>query len=701
MRSALICPASALGLAVSFAVSAASFNYHGNLQDGGKPADGRYDFQLTLYSAQHGGTIVGGPLIVYQVPVHNGAFSTQADFGSVPKPTGSVWLGVQVRQAGNGSFAALDARLRVDIANTATTGSVCPGAWTIAGNAGNPAGSYLGTADNNPLVFEVNGLQAGSLVPTADATYTNAPNVAFGSSGNSVGTAVGATIGGGGTSAALCGSAGNAPCVNSATGRFSTIGGGIYNTANNVDATVGGGESNTASGAISTVGGGGSNTASGRYSTVGGGMGNIATNGSSGNGLSTVGGGDTNAASGDISTVGGGESNIASGFLSTVGGGDYNIASGIQSTVGGGGPLIGEVGGPGNTASAFGSTVSGGDDNMASGVESTVSGGEGNTASGQYSAVSGGYDNTAAADMSFAAGNYATVPSGNTGTFVWSDSTATSSAPFTSTGANQFLINATGGVGIGTNNPNGNQLRVIGTNAAGVVYAENDNLGLNAPALHAYNAKGYGIVGEGANVAIYSHNTGSTGNSVYLSTSSFAGDFYGNVRVTGNLSVSGSVSKGGGAFKIDDPLDPANKFLSHSFVESPDMKNVYDGVATLDAKGTAWVELPVYFEALNEDFRYQLTALDAPAPSLYIAQRISHNRFRIAGGAPNQQVSWQVTGTRHDAWANAHRIVVEQDKPIEDRGRYLAPEAFGLPASLAIGQASPPARDTSPRGEQP
>ena len=59
------------------------------------------------------------------------------------------------------------------------------------------------------------------------------------------------------------------------------------------------------------------------------------------------------------------------------------------------------------------------------------------------------------------------------------------------------------------------------------------------------------------------------------------------------------------------------------------MKNIYDGVATLDAKGERWVELPGWFEALNKDFRYQLTPIGAPGPNLYIASKIEDNRFRI------------------------------------------------------------------------
>ena len=41
------------------------------------------------------------------------------------------------------------------------------------------------------------------------------------------------------------------------------------------------------------------------------------------------------------------------------------------------------------------------------------------------------------------------------------------------------------------------------------------------------------------------------------------------------------------------------------------MKNIYYGVAVLDEAGEAIVTLPDWFEALNGDFRYQLTPMGA------------------------------------------------------------------------------------------
>jgi hypothetical protein len=148
----------------------------------------------------------------------------------------------------------------------------------------------------------------------------------------------------------------------------------------------------------------------------------------------------------------------------------------------------------------------------------------------------------------------------------------------------------------------------------------------------------------------------------------FAGLFDGDVQINGSLFVLGSVMKGGGGFQIDHPLDPANKCLVHSFVESPDMKNIYDGVGVADSLGEVSVELPAYFDALNKEFRYQLTPIGAPAPNLHLKDELTGNRFTIAGAAPEQRVCWQVTGTRKDAWALANPIVVEREKPKSERG---------------------------------
>ena len=180
--------------------------------------------------------------------------------------------------------------------------------------------------------------------------------------------------------------------------------------------------------------------------------------------------------------------------------------------------------------------------------------------------------------------------------------------------------------------------------------------------------------GNGVNYALYAENP--------QSTSGYAGYFTG-LPAFGRVHITGTLTKGGGSFKIDHPLDPENKYLYHSFVESPDMKNIYDGVVTTDAEGDATVELPEWFEALNRDFRYQLTVIGQFAQAI-VARKVEDNRFTIRTSRPDVEVSWQVTGIRQDAFAEKHRIPVEEDKPEGERGTYLYPVEHGQPAEKGV-----------------
>jgi hypothetical protein len=96
----------------------------------------------------------------------------------------------------------------------------------------------------------------------------------------------------------------------------------------------------------------------------------------------------------------------------------------------------------------------------------------------------------------------------------------------------------------------------------------------------------------------------------------------------------------------------------------------------LGENGSGRVELPAWFEEVNTDSRYQLTAIGAPASGLYVAREISDNSFTIAGGSPGLKVSWQVTAVRHDPFARTHPILLEEEKSDSERGRYLHPEAY-------------------------
>ena len=153
--------------------------------------------------------------------------------------------------------------------------------------------------------------------------------------------------------------------------------------------------------------------------------------------------------------------------------------------------------------------------------------------------------------------------------------------------------------------------------------------------------------------------------------------------------ITGTLSASVKNFKIDHPLDPANKYLVHASVESSEMKNIYDGTITTDAEGNATVSLPSWFEALNADFRYQLTAIGQFAQAI-VSRKVQNNQFSIKTSIPGVEVSWQVTGVRHDAYAMANPLVVEEDKGARLRGFYINPELHGAPAERQIEWARHP-----------
>lgn len=253
------------------------------------------------------------------------------------------------------------------------------------------------------------------------------------------------------------------------------------------------------------------------------------------------------------------------------------------------------------------------------------------------------------------------IARGNTGTAVFADANSTSGS--------------TTGVHALASSPDG-----IGVQAIGGQYgvdAGGDTAGVRGSSasvgVRGQSTTGVGVEGAGP-IGVRSQGTL---------------DVVGNALISGNLTVMGTVTKGGGSFKIDHPLDPESKFLYHSFVESPDMMNIYNGNVVTDAGGYATVELPEWFEALNRDFRYQLTVIDDENSDSFVlakvVDRVRDNRFTIRTSEPRVEVSWQVTGIRQDAWANANRIPVEAPKAGAERGRYLYPEAWGLPKESGVG----------------
>ena len=425
-----------------------------------------------------------------------------------------------------------------------------------------------------------------------------AGHVLFGHPANSVDPdESGATIGGGGTA--------NNP--NRATGGFSAVGGGASNTASGYDAIVGGGHGNTASGFGSTVGGGDSNAASGDTATVGGGKSN-----ESGGSMSTVGGGQSNESAGEYATVGGGTDSTASGSISTVAGGNANTASGILST------------------------VAGGYDNGASGHRSTVGGGTGNTASSTYATVPGGEGNVAGGVWSFAAG--ANAKADNANTFVWNDG----SDGVESTAAGQFLVNAGGGVGLGTTAPKA-PVDVASENNWNLDSNDGDlRVGDDQYRLSMGVATGGGGAGQcnvraKGGIEELTLGAGTNGPTVRVNPDS--------VTVEGDLSVSGSKN-----FVQSVDTDDGEREVYYSAVEAGTPHTEVSGVAELE-DGRAEIDLPEHFSLVtdpDEPLMVQVTPHARERVHPQVTERSTHRVVveEFEGETGSYEVSYTVKGTR-------------------------------------------------------
>ena len=422
-------------------------SYQGKLTDAhGDPLNATVSIRFFIYSQQTGGSSLWSET-QSSVTVQNGIFNVLlgsiTDFPSNLFDGSDRWLGLKVggdaemspRQQIVSVGYALRATVadRLDEGDLEVTGNVYASGTIQSGNSITVDGINNKISSDDDLELSVSSGRALRLEPNNES-----PNIIGGYMGNSVASGIGgATIGGGGTSWAP-------------------------NQINGSQGTISGGRGNLADGSLATIGGGFDNSVSGEVGSIGGGENNNVTGG-----RATVGGGDSNTASGPNATVSGGSANSASGSGSTVGGGDNNMASAVLATIGGGG---------GNSVTWQFGTVGGGQNNNVAGSHATNGGGYTNTTGANYATVPGGTENVASGSYSFAAGQRAKA--NHDGTFVWADQT---SADFASTGPSQFLIRASGGVGIGTNNP-ATMLDVNGSVTATTYYGDGSNLtGISGP----------------------------------------------------------------------------------------------------------------------------------------------------------------------------------------------------------------------------
>ncbi len=264
-----------------------------------------------------------------------------------------------------------------------------------------------------------------------------------------------------------------------------------------------------------------------------------------------------------------------------------------------------------------------------------------------------------------------------------------------SAGIDVMTFLANGQVGIGTNSPINNAwLQVnppeysgVGGGGVNAIIANGASYptGENAGGSGVIGQGGTGLAQDGDGGIFTGGNTTSSGDGLQAIAGSggIAANFKGNVTITGNL-MAGSKN-----FKIDHPLDPANKYLVHASVESSEMMNIYTGNVITDAQGEARVQLPDWFEALNTDFRYQLTVIGQFAQAI-VSSEVQHHEFAIRSNLPNVKVSWQITGIRQDAFAKANPMVVEEEKDARLKGFYIHPELYGATEEKQIEWARHP-----------
>jgi len=220
-----------------------------------------------------------------------------------------------------------------------------------------------------------------------------------------------------------------------------------------------------------------------------------------------------------------------------------------------------------------------------------------------------------------------------------------------------------------------------GANAAGIIGR-----------ISSADATAAGVFGE--------DNVPGAGTGGAVGTVSWAGYFNGHVNITGDLIINGAANAttanaGIKSFLIDHPLDPENKTLRHFCAESNEALNVYSGNIVTDANGTATVRLPDYFQALNTDFRYQLTTIGQFASAI-VSKKIEGNVFEIKTDKPNVEVSWQITGKRNDPFVKAINLPVEETKTAQNKGKYIYPFAYKLPESRGINFKEKGKNDPTP-----
>lgn len=524
-----------------------------------------------------------------------------------------------------------------------SAGSPSSSYWGLTGNTGtNPSTNFLGTTDNQDLAVYTNNSERMRVMANGQVvigqTAPNSSTDLFTAVGNATQTwAINgygnlAGVYGSGSSYGVYGSGGTYGLVGAVNSSSSFAVRGDNQDANGwAGIFAGSGQTATVlsgrSAGLSTIGNDGIFAVGNSSSGIG-----IIAGGSGVSTFSTIATGTGGAFTGFHGIYGHG-TDVSTG-IGVIGVGN-NGSSYYTTTTGSGGAFSGKDGVYGHATNASGIGVIGVSN---SGTYISVSNGSGGSYTGYHGIV--------------AKGNSATYGNGVIGIgnnsssyYTFSDGAGHhgSGGAFTGTGCGVYAV--------ATRN-NNYSIGVYGYyDGAG---SGRNGIGVKGVA-KANSGRGYGVYGKGNKYGVYAN---------------------------GNLGASGTKS-----FVIDDPLDPENKILKHYTIESNEVLNMYRGVVQLDGNGEAQVTLPGYFTAININYSYTLTSIGVPAPGLYIKEEIDEDgKFRVAGGKPDQKVSWVVYADRNDRYMQKYREretdVIEKDE--NEKGKYIMPELYNQPPEKGI-----------------
>jgi hypothetical protein len=243
-------------------------------------------------------------------------------------------------------------------------------------------------------------------------------------------------------------------------------------------------------------------------------------------------------------------------------------------------------------------------------------------------------------------------------------------------GANTYLQSGGGNVGIGTTTTS-NKLEVNGS-----IRGQSDiYFGTSGAFLAGTN--------QGGSIELGTENSMSPQATPFIDFHTYGGssDFdsriimtsAGNLKIEGNLYVTGSLSKGSGSFLIDHPTDPYNKTLRHNFVESPENLCMYRGKVKTDKKGKGTVKMPDYFASLTKENEATviLTCIGEHPFLTSYKWNDNYTEFTIFGD-PNSEVSYQVMADRDDPAMNYLKKPVEEEKGNGNfnKGELIYPKAY-------------------------